>query len=62
MVWLEENMAMALKIWKTAILARKFQKFAGRKHGSAPTMKKPALRRVPIGTANTDRSKPDQYL
>jgi hypothetical protein len=47
-------MAMALKIWKTAILARKFQKFAGRKHGAAPTMKKPALRRVPIGTAKTD--------
>jgi hypothetical protein len=29
MVWLAENMAIALKSWKTAILARKFQNFAG---------------------------------
>jgi hypothetical protein len=57
MVWLAENMAMALKSWKTAILARKFLNFVGRKHSVALTIKKPALRRVLIGTTATD-----QYL
>jgi hypothetical protein len=50
-------MAMALKSWKTAILARKFQKFVGRKHSAALTIKKPASRRVLIGTDTTN-----QYL
>jgi hypothetical protein len=34
MVWLAENMAMALKNWKTPILARKFQKFARQEQGA----------------------------
>jgi hypothetical protein len=46
MVWLAENMAMALKSWKTLILARKFQNFAVLTFGRIATIKKPALGRV----------------
>jgi len=50
-------MAMALKFWKTTILARKFQNFVGRKQGAAPTNKKPASRRVSSGSTTVN-----QYL
>jgi len=57
MVWLAENMAMALKIWKTAILARKYRNFAGHQNVPPPRQQKT---RLTAGRISDEAA--DQYL